>query len=321
MPTTTDKPTAFVFAPSPLLTVTLDAAPTGNTELHVHAGGQGHWIARMASVLGLDVTLCGVFGGEIGGVLRDLIEREGISVAAVDIGQESGSYVHDRRDGERSEIATVDPPPLARHALDDLFGLSLAVGGRSDIAILGGPHTDGIVPPEMYTRLTADLRALGVPVVADLSGPTMTAALAGGLTVLKVSHEDLIEDGRAESDDPKHLVDAMRGLREEGAEVVVLSRAADPALALVGAKGKEGTVLEVVTPDLSQVDHHGAGDSMSAGIATGLALGKSMEDALQLGGGAGSANVTRRGLGSGRHDLVMRLTESVIVRPYEKSKK
>ncbi len=313
MPTETDRPTAFVFAPSPLLTVTLDTAPTGGPEMHVHAGGQGHWIARMASALGMDVTLCGVFGGETGGVLRDLIEREGVSVSAIEIGQESGSYVHDRRDGERTEIASVDPPPLARHALDDLFAASLAVGGRSDIAILGGPHVDGVVPPETYTRLAADLRALGVPVVADLSGATMTAALTGGLTVLKVSHDDLIEDGRAESENPEHLIEAMHQLHEDGAETVVLSRAADPALALV-----DGDVLEIVTPDLSQVDHHGAGDSMSAGIATGLASGYSLTEALQLGGGAGSANVTRRGLGTGRRDLVMRLTESVTVRSYEK---
>lgn len=304
----------MVFAPSPLLTVTVDKAPSGTSELHVHAGGQGHWIARMASILGLDVTLCGVFGGETGGVLKDLIEREGITVAAVDIGQESGSYVHDRRDGDRREVATIDPPPLARHALDDLFGVSLAVGADSDIAIIGGPHTGEVVPPDLYTRLCADLRVLGIPVVADLSGPTLAAALEGGVTVLKVSHEDLVEDGRAESEDPKDLIDSMKAMHDEGAEVVVVSRAAEPALALV-----DGEVWEIVVPDLSQVDHHGAGDSMSAGMAAGLATGQSPRDALRLGGGAGSANVTRRGLGSGQRDLVERLTQSVDVRLYERT--
>ncbi|WP_415972793.1 1-phosphofructokinase family hexose kinase [Rhodococcus sp. 077-4] len=296
--------------------MTLDKAPNGNTELHVHAGGQGHWIARMAAVLGLDVTLTGVFGGEIGDVLRDLIEREGISVVSVDIGQESGSYVHDRRSGEREIIATVDPPPLARHALDDLFSATLAAGARTDVAILGGPHEDDIVPPEVYERLCADLTALGKTVVADLSGPTMLAALAGGLTVLKVSHEDLIADGRTESEDPEHLIDSMRQMHDDGAEVVVISRAGDPALALV-----DGDVLEIVTPGLRMVDHHGAGDSMSAGIAAGLAQGLSVPEALRLGGGAGTANVTRRGLGSGRRDLVLGLTESVEVRPYKKAGK
>ncbi|MBY6350766.1 bifunctional hydroxymethylpyrimidine kinase/phosphomethylpyrimidine kinase [Rhodococcus corynebacterioides] len=301
----------MVFAPSPLLTITLDTAPGGTTELHVHAGGQGHWIARMAVNLGLDVTLTGAFGGESGAVLRDLIARENITVRAVDLGTESGSYVHDRRDGERTEVATIDPPPLARHALDDLFGLALECGAGSDIALLGGPHTDRVVPPDFYRRLCSDLRSLGTPVVADLSGDTATAALTGGLTVLKMSHEDLIEDGRADSEDPDALIEAMRSLHEEGAQTVVLSRAAEPALALV-----DGTVLEVLTPPLEQTDHHGAGDSMSAGIATALAHGASMEDALRLGGAAGTANVTRRGLGTGQRGLIDTVARSVEVRPF-----
>ncbi|WP_068149925.1 1-phosphofructokinase family hexose kinase [Rhodococcoides corynebacterioides] len=311
MATTAKTPTAMVFAPSPLLTITLDTAPGGTTELHVHAGGQGHWIARMAVNLGLDVTLTGAFGGESGAVLRDLIARENITVRAVDLGTESGSYVHDRRDGERTEVATIDPPPLARHALDDLFGLALECGAGSDIALLGGPHTDRVVPPDFYRRLCSDLRSLGTPVVADLSGDTATAALTGGLTVLKMSHEDLIEDGRADSEDPDALIEAMRSLHEEGAQTVVLSRAAEPALALV-----DGTVLEVLTPPLEQTDHHGAGDSMSAGIATALAHGASMEDALRLGGAAGTANVTRRGLGTGQRGLIDTVARSVEVRPF-----
>ncbi|WP_027503767.1 MULTISPECIES: 1-phosphofructokinase family hexose kinase [unclassified Rhodococcus (in: high G+C Gram-positive bacteria)] len=311
MSTAEHAPTATVFAPSPLLTITLDAAPNGDTELHVHAGGQGHWIARMATNLGMDVTLTGAFGGESGGVLRDLIHREGITVRAVDIGDESGSYIHDRRDGDRTEVATIDPPHLARHALDDLYGITLESGASSDIVLLGGPHTESVVPADFYRRLTTDLRSLSKPVVADLSGPTATAALQGGLTVLKMSHEDLIEDGRAESEDPDALIEAMRSLHDEGADIVVLSRAADPALALV-----DGTVLEVVTPDLEQTDHHGAGDSMSAGIATGLARGMSIEEALALGGAAGTANVTRRGLGTGQLGLVETIMSTVEVRPF-----
>ncbi|KIQ19506.1 1-phosphofructokinase family hexose kinase [Rhodococcus sp. MEB064] len=312
-PTPTDDhaPTATVFAPSPLLTITVDTAPNGDQELHIHAGGQGHWIARMATNLGMDVTLTGAFGGESGGVLRDLIHREGITVRAIDIGHESGSYIHDRRDGERTEVATVDPPHLPRHALDDLYGITLECGASSDIVLLGGPHTESVVPADFYRRLASDFRSLGKPVVADLSGPTMTAALQGGLTVLKMSHEDLIEDGRADSDDPDALIDAMRALHDEGADTVVLSRAADPALALV-----DGVVLEVVTPGLEQTDHHGAGDSMSAGIATALARGKSMEEALRLGGAAGTANVTRKGLGTGQLGLVETLTAAVDVRPF-----
>lgn len=75
------NPSVFVFAPSPLLTVTVECAPDGSDELHVRAGGQGFRIARMAATLGVDVILCGVFGGETGRIVRHLPESEGISVA------------------------------------------------------------------------------------------------------------------------------------------------------------------------------------------------------------------------------------------------
>ncbi|MFE7421746.1 1-phosphofructokinase family hexose kinase [Rhodococcus sp. NPDC057529] len=300
---------AFVFAPSPLLTVTIEAAPDESAELHVHGGGQGFWIARMAVTLGLDTTLCGVFGGEAGGILESLIAREGITVRAIHTSGENGSYVHDRRAGDREPIVEVTPRMLSRHEVDDLFGASLAEGMKCDVAVLGGPHADEVIPAEVYTRLAADLMALGVPVVADLSGPTMTAALAGGLTVLKVSHEDLIEDGRAESEDPAALADAMTELVEEGARTVVLSRAGDPAMAMI-----DGELWEVVAPPMHLVDHRGAGDSMTAGIAAGLADGKSLTEALQLGAGAGAANITRRGLATGQRDLVVQLAETVEVR-------
>lgn len=303
-----DGESAFVFAPSPLLTVTIETASDGGTELHVHAGGQGFWIARMAASLGMRVTLCGVFGGETGGILADLVRREGIDVRAIEVAGQNGAYVHNRHGGEREHIAEVSPAILNRHEVDDLFGASLAEGLKADVAILGGPHSDGVLPASTYTRLAGDLRALGIPVIADLSGATLTAALAGGLTVLKVSHEDLVADGRATSEDPDALIRTMTDLASEGADTVVVSRAGDPALALA-----DNEVWEITAPPLSMVDHHGAGDSMTAGIAAALGAGLSVPEALQLGAAAGAVNVTRRGLATGQRELVDRLAREVRV--------
>jgi hypothetical protein len=41
-----------VFAPSPIVTVTVEEATAGGPEIHFHAGGQGFWVARMAARLG-----------------------------------------------------------------------------------------------------------------------------------------------------------------------------------------------------------------------------------------------------------------------------
>lgn len=304
---------AFVFAPSPLLTVTIEQAPNGTAELHVHPGGQGFWIGRMASILGMDVHLCGPFGGESGGILVDLIDREGITVHPVTSTSDNGSYVHDRREGEREAVVDIPPPTLSRHEIDDLFSASLGAGMSADVAVLGGPHCDDAVPADVYMRLCADLSALNVPVVADLSGPTLGAALEGGVALLKVSHEDLIEDGRAASDDLDDLISAMHALHKEGARSVVISRAADPAIAL-----HEGVIWEVEAPPVQSVDHRGAGDSMTAGLAAAYAEGLDFEDALRLGAAAGAVNVTRRGLATGQREAIEKMTDNVQVRRLEK---
>jgi 1-phosphofructokinase len=68
------RPRVCVFAPAPLLTVTIETGSgSGTDEIHLHAGGQGFWIARLVAELGVDVVLCGSFGGETGRVARALV--------------------------------------------------------------------------------------------------------------------------------------------------------------------------------------------------------------------------------------------------------
>jgi len=73
---------AFVFAPDPLLTVTVEAGGDGD-EIHLHAGGQGFWVARMAAALGAEVTICSPFGGETGPVARNLMQGANVLLNAV----------------------------------------------------------------------------------------------------------------------------------------------------------------------------------------------------------------------------------------------
>ncbi len=297
--------TVFVFAPDPLLTVTMEAGPDGD-EIHLHPGGQGFWVARMAGALGAVVSLGGPFGGESGAVVRHLMADTGLQIAAVPVAGVNGAYVHDRRDGERVEIAAMRPTALSRHDVDDFYGAALTGALDSDVTVLAGPGPwdPAILPADVYRRLAADLRSNGRTVVADLSGDALAAALEGGLSVLKVSHEELERDGRAAPGDAASLLTAMTELTKAGADNVVVSRAGDPAIASL-----EGRLLSVSGPSLDVVDHRGAGDSMTAGIAAGIAGGLDLPSALRLGAAAGALNVTRHGLASGDRDAVESLAE------------
>ncbi len=301
-------PRVCVFAAAPLLTVTIEQTTDHgrSDEIHLHAGGQGFWIARLVAEFGVDVVLCGSFGGETGRVVRTLIGEEGITLRGIESSASNGAYVHDRRSGERVVAATMPPEALGRHELDELYGIVLVEAFDSEVTVLGGPIGPPTVPPSTYRRLARDVRENGRTVVADLSGDPLRYALEGGLDVLKVSDEELCREGRAAGDDADSLIAGMHELVKRGADQVIVTRAAEPALALI-----DGSVVVIEPPRLEAADHRGAGDSLTAGVAATLADGGTLLEGLRLGAAAGALNVTRRGLATGTRPEIERLASHV----------
>jgi 1-phosphofructokinase len=105
----------------------------------------------------------------------------------------------------------------------------------------------------------------------------------------------------------------MEKLASEGVAIVIVSGATEPALVLAG-----GCFSEIHAPGFEGLDHHGAGDSMTGGLAAGLARGAGLEQALRLGAAAGALNATRHGLGTGDRDLIERLARRIEIRPAER---
>jgi 1-phosphofructokinase len=305
-------PNVCVFAPALLLTVTIEPIegsddPVG--EVHLHPGGQGFWIARMLEQLGERPVLCAPVGGETGRALWGLMTDWGIDLRPIVIDGDSAARIHDRRSGERDEIAQTVPAALDRHELDDLYAkvLELALETRTCV-VTGRMPGDGL-GDQVFTRLGADLANMRVRTVADLHGRDLDAWLKGGpIDVLKVSDEDLAADGALDSDTEDAVFEVMVDLIAKGARSVVVSRAHRPALALISR-----TLYRVHPPNVSVVDSSGAGDSMTGALAAGFLNSMEPTDALRLACAAGSANVARHGLATGSADLIRRLADEVEI--------
>jgi 1-phosphofructokinase len=301
-----------VFAPSPLLTITIEAGAE-RPEVHLHAGGQGIWVARLAATLGAEVVICCALGGEPGIVLRGLIESDLPTLHAATARVPNGVYIHDRRSGSRVEVVSVESRPLDRHATDELYGIALGAGLDADLTLITGCQPNNLVQADLYRRLVSDLRANGKIVIADLTGPPLAATLEGGVDLLRLSHEEMIREGHAASDDVSDLLAAARSFHEAGAGNVLVSRASKPAI-LVG-EAESSAQIELAGPVFEALDHSGAGDSMFAATGVGLARGMGMLEALRLGMAAGALNATRRGLGTGTRQEIERLADHVSVGP------
>jgi 1-phosphofructokinase len=298
-----------VFAPSPLLTITIEPG-SDRPEVHLHGGGQGLWVARLAATLGAEAILCCALGGEPGRVLRGLIGTDSVTLRAADARTPNGVYIHDRRSGSRAEIVSVESRPLERHASDELYGIALAAGLDANLTLITGCQPPDLLQADLYRRLAADLHANGKPAIADLTGPPLAATLAGGIELLRLSEEEMLREGYAASDAPADLLAGAEELRAAGARNVLVSRATAPAL-LVG--DAERAQIELAGPVFESLDHTGTGDSMFAATGVGLARGMEMLGALKLGMAAGALNATRRGLGTGTRQEIERLAAHISI--------
>jgi 1-phosphofructokinase len=305
------RPSLVVFAPSPLLTITIEAAGTPRQEIHLHAGGQGFWVARMAALLGTRVSLCCALGGESGAVLRALIAREGVELLGVECAASNGVYIHSRRDDVREQLARTDSRPLSRHEVDELYGVTLSAALDAGVAMLTGVDPSSVLDADLYRRLAGDLRSNDVNVIADLAGSQLKAALAGGVDVLKISEEEIVAGGLGAGSRMQDLLSAMDDLHDAGARTVLISRAQEPALVFDGGSGR---YLELSGPQVEALEPRGTGDSMFAALGASLADGQPLESALRLAMAAGCLNATRHGLGTGTRAQIQQLSTHIGIR-------
>jgi 1-phosphofructokinase len=298
-----------VFGPDVLLSITIEASGAVD-QVHVHAAGQGVWVARMAAELGAWPILCGFLGGETGAALRALLEVLPGERRVVHTAGFSGSYVVDRRTGARHLVANAARPAPQRHEVDDLVAATCAAALDSAVLVLCNPFPGEGLPDEVYETLAADVRAGGVPVIVDLSTPRLERVLPHRPDLVKLNDWELAEYVRGPVEG-RHALDGARRLLEAGARAVAVTRADAPILVLAA----DQEPFEIVPPTLPHGFREGCGDAMMGAVAAGWARGLPLREALVLGAAAGSANFLRHGLGSGSRRLVEKLADRVVVRP------
>lgn len=298
-----------VFAPNPILGVTVETRGSDGDDIHLHPAGQGVWLTRMAGELGGHPVLCGFIGGEVGAVLQPLLEQLPGELRLVETGGANGCYVIDRRQGERRLVAQSISPPPSRHELDDLFAATCTAALDSSVLAVCNPFAADPLPLELYGNLVSDVRENGVPVIVDLSSPRLDSALEGRPELVKLNDWELGEFVSGPVSEPSQLRAAAERLRDGGAGIVLVTRGADPAFILNGDEA-----WELVPPRFERGSREGCGDSMMGGVAAAYAAGREWREALVLGASAGAVNFLRHGLGTGSRATVEEIAERVELR-------
>ena len=303
-----------MFGPSPMLSVTIEARGEGRDDIHCHPAGQGVWLSRMAGEMGAWPVLCSLIGGETGTVLEPLLEQLPGERRLVRTESSSGCYVIDRRSGERKPVAQAYVEPPSRHECDDLVAATTAAALECDLLAICNPYPGDTMPLDAYGDLVANARAAGIPVIADLSSPRIEPTAEAGADLVKLNDWELAAFVVGPVDTPERLRKAAGRLRDLGAANVLVTRAGDPALALLGDEA-----WELIPPKLEAGSREGCGDTMMGAIAAELAAGRSLEQAIVMGAGAGAANFLRAGLGTGERSTVEELARHVRIERYPQS--
>ncbi|MCS6882388.1 MAG: hexose kinase [Oscillochloridaceae bacterium] len=266
-------------------------------EVIVAAGGKGLNVARAARTLGQPALVCAPLGGLTGDMVARLAAAEGLA----------GRWTRHQAGETRTCVLVVDREASDATALNEsgpifapadwhaFAGDVLAAASGSALAVVSGSLPRGVAPADLGALLV-DLASRGLQVIVDTSGPALEAALATQPWGVKVNgHEAGAALGRPVSDVPAALA-ALATLRAQGVSLAAVSLG---ALGCVAADASGAWWAR--PPRMRIVSSVGSGDSLLAGLATGLLRGMNLPEALRLGVACGAADALT--IGGGRFDL------------------
>ena len=254
----------------------------------IFTGGKGFNQATAAARLGADVTLiCRIGDDSFADLLRSAIENERIDSQFVKTDAEGGTgiaMIAVEPDGENSII--VVPGANMRLTPSDIVDATISIA-KADVLLL-----------QLETPIDASERAIEIAKANDTI-VVLDPAPARPLPSSLLSQVDILKPNETEA-----AVLSGRSVRtpEEGfeaAEVLHSQIAADGISAVVLTLGEQGVLMytpaqttHIAAIAVETVDTTGAGDAFSGALATALAGGKELSDAVMYANAAGAAAVT-----------------------------
>jgi 1-phosphofructokinase family hexose kinase len=312
-----------------IITVTLNAAidrtmavpnfRQGNRHRSVEsrtvAGGKGVNVARALALLGKPVIATGLAGGPTGQRLIEELAGEAILHDLTPIAEESriNLAVVDPTSGEQTEINERGPEVTAQEVDTFLDRLDyLARGAR--ICVLAGSLPPG-VDPEIYARITGELRQRGVIVVLDSDGEPMRAGIRAGPSAVTPNVLEAEELVGHEFEGPGDLSSGLAQLLELGAGEAIVTRS-EGCVAAVG-EPNERSFFEVSTATLEPVATVGSGDAFLAGYVAARYDGASPAECLAFAVACGAESTQHFGAGKVDPDRVERIRADIELRELE----
>ncbi|HAK56454.1 MAG TPA: D-glycero-beta-D-manno-heptose-7-phosphate kinase [Acidobacteria bacterium] len=267
-----------------------------DTEEH-RLGGAAN-VANNVGALGARAALVGAVGDdEPGRRLRSSLEAAGISGAGLVTVAERPTTRKLRIVASRHQVARVDfetDAELVGAPADTLGDHLNEAAARANIIVVSD-YLKGVVTAGLMARTLAASRTHGVPLLVDPKVPHLDQY--AGCTLLTPNHHEAATATHRAIRSDADARDAARDLRTAlGCQSVVITRGEHGMWLLDGSGGTEATeeaALPAAAREVSDVT--GAGDTVIATMALGLAAGATLTEAAQLANRAAGLAVARFG--------------------------
>lgn len=247
-------------------------------------GGSANVLRNIVS-LGGSGALCGVIGDDaMGRKIVELVEALGASTEGLVVGQRS-TTVKTRVVAQGQQVVRFDREQTgvpAKPTLDSLLAYLEAHIHTFD-AVMVSDYAKGMISEQLMTRLHQLLLSVrnrenrSIPLVVDPKPSNIHCFV--GATVITPNHHEAKQISGIRIDDERSLLAAARQIRDDiGCEAVLITRG-EAGMALLQ---DDNDLVTIPTMAKEVYDVTGAGDTVAATLALGLAAGCSMNDAAVL---------------------------------------
>lgn len=275
---------------NPALDITVAADAVRPTEkircsrARYDAGGGGINVAKIAHVLGAQVSAVYPAGGASGDIVARLVAEAGVPCRRIDIVEPTRESFTIDETGTGLQYRFVLPGPRLSPSEQAECVTQLCAEARSAGFVVASGSLPPGVSTDFYQRIADVCGDIGTKFILDTSGAGLQH-VSSGVSVLKASVRELREcvgrDLTAESEQ----LDAAHELVDSGrAEAVVVSLGAHGALLATATESCRFAAIP-----MRAVSGVGAGDAMVAGITAGLTRGWALSTSVRFGMAAGAA--------------------------------
>jgi len=266
--------------------------PVLHLERETDAAGGAANVARNLAGLGLQVALAGVTGDDAGRTqLLARLAADGIDTAALLPAADRGTVTKTRVIGDHQQMLRIDQEralPLTAADRERLLACVLPRMSGQDALVLSD-YAKGVLGAEVCATLIGAARGAGVPVVVDPKGKDFSKY--AGATLMTPNRAELALATGTDPQDHDALLEAGARLRRDlGLELLALTLS-EQGMVLLDQDGRHD--IPAVAREVFDVS--GAGDTVIATIAAGLAAGLGHLDTAHLANLAAGVVVGRVG--------------------------